>query len=121
MAPRPSDMNSVQERARQLGADLRRRRVAAGLTQQALAARIGYDRSYLSQVETGGERLLRQPSREPSTAQVGAESPRAFLHGTQVGRSGGHAATPTPLCGRMWVIYVGSRQPRIGRVVMKRL
>ena len=71
--------------------------------------------------DPGGERLLRQPSREPSTAQVGAESPRAFLHGIHVGRSGGHAATPSPLRGRMWVIYVGSRQPRTGRVVMKRL
>ena len=55
MAPGPSDMGSVQERARQLGADLRRRRLTAGLTQQALAARIGYDRSYLSQVETGAQ------------------------------------------------------------------
>jgi transcriptional regulator with XRE-family HTH domain len=43
----------VQERARRLGAELRRRRLAAGLTQQPLADRIGYDRSYLSQVETG--------------------------------------------------------------------
>jgi transcriptional regulator with XRE-family HTH domain len=43
----------VQERAGRLGAELRRHRLAAGLTQQALADRIGYDRSYLSQVETG--------------------------------------------------------------------
>jgi transcriptional regulator with XRE-family HTH domain len=55
MAAGPSDMGSVQERARRLGADLRRRRLAVGLTQQALAARIGYDRSYLSQVETGAQ------------------------------------------------------------------
>lgn len=55
MALGPSDMPSVQERARRLGADLRRRRLTAGLTQQALAARIGYDRSYLSQVETGAQ------------------------------------------------------------------
>jgi transcriptional regulator with XRE-family HTH domain len=38
-----------------LGAELRGRRLAAGLTQQALAGRIGYDRSYLSQVETGAQ------------------------------------------------------------------
>ena len=55
MAPGPSEMDSVQERARRLGADLRRRRLTAGLTQRALAARIGYDRSYLSQVETGAQ------------------------------------------------------------------
>jgi transcriptional regulator with XRE-family HTH domain len=55
MAPGPSDPDPVQERARRLGAELRGRRLAAGLTQQALADRIGYDRSYLSQVETGAQ------------------------------------------------------------------
>jgi transcriptional regulator with XRE-family HTH domain len=45
----------VQERAGRLGAELRGRRLAVGLTQQALAERIGYDRSYLSQVETGAQ------------------------------------------------------------------
>ena len=55
MAPEPSETDSVQGRARRLGVDLRRRRLAAGLTQQALADRIGYDRSYLSQVETGAQ------------------------------------------------------------------
>jgi transcriptional regulator with XRE-family HTH domain len=38
-----------------LGAELRGRRLAVGLTQQVLADRIGYDRSYLSQVETGAQ------------------------------------------------------------------
>jgi hypothetical protein len=71
--------------------------------------------------DPGSKRLLREPSRESPTAQVSPEAPRALLHGTHVGRSGGHAATPTPPRGRMWVIYVGSRQPRTGRVVMKRL
>ncbi len=55
MAPEPSETDSVRGRARRLGVDLRRRRLAAGLTQQALADRIGYDRSYLSQVETGAQ------------------------------------------------------------------
>lgn len=55
MAPGPSETDPVQERARRLGAELRGRRLAAGLTQQALAERIGYDRSYLSQVETGAQ------------------------------------------------------------------
>jgi transcriptional regulator with XRE-family HTH domain len=45
----------VQERAGRLGAELRRRRLAVRLTQQALADRIRYDRSYLSQVETGAQ------------------------------------------------------------------
>jgi transcriptional regulator with XRE-family HTH domain len=55
MAPGPSDPDPVQERARRLGAELRGRRLAVGLTQQALAERIGYDRSYLSLVETGAQ------------------------------------------------------------------
>jgi transcriptional regulator with XRE-family HTH domain len=55
MAPGPSEADPVQKRARRLGAELRRRRLAAGLTQLALAGRIGYDRSYLSQVETGAQ------------------------------------------------------------------
>jgi hypothetical protein len=91
------------------------------LLRRDLSARLDLGEVRTVVADPGGERLLRQPGREPSTAQVGAESPRAFLHGTHVGRSGGHAATPSPLCGRMWVIYVGSRQPRTGRVVMKRL
>jgi transcriptional regulator with XRE-family HTH domain len=53
MTPGPSEADPVQERAGRLSAELRRRRLAAGLTQQALADRIRYDRSYLSQVETG--------------------------------------------------------------------
>src|SRR6266545_2782907 len=55
MTPGPSEADPVQERAGRLGAELRRRRLAAHLTQQALAERIGYDRSYLSQVETGAQ------------------------------------------------------------------
>jgi transcriptional regulator with XRE-family HTH domain len=55
MAREPSEVDSVQGRAIRLGADVRRRRLAAGLTQQMLAGRIGYDRSYLSQVETGAQ------------------------------------------------------------------
>ena len=55
MTSEPPATDSVQGRARQLGGDLRRRRLAVGLTQQALADRIGYDRSYLSQVETGAQ------------------------------------------------------------------
>jgi transcriptional regulator with XRE-family HTH domain len=55
MTPGPSEADPVQERARRLGAELRRGRLAAGLTQHALADRIGYDRSYLSQVETGAQ------------------------------------------------------------------
>jgi transcriptional regulator with XRE-family HTH domain len=53
MAQQRPEINPLQDRVRRLGADLRGRRRAAGLTQQALADRIGYDRSYLSQVETG--------------------------------------------------------------------
>ena len=55
MTREPSATDSVQGRAIRLGADVRRRRLAAGLTQQLLADRIGYDRSYLSQVETGAQ------------------------------------------------------------------
>jgi transcriptional regulator with XRE-family HTH domain len=55
MAAERSENDPVQDRARQLGAELRGRRLAAELTQQALADRISYDRSYLSQVETGAQ------------------------------------------------------------------
>jgi hypothetical protein len=91
------------------------------LLRRDLSARFDLGEVRTVVADPGGEHLLRQPSRAPSTAQVGAKLPRAFPHGTHVGRSGGHSATPSPLCGRMWVIYVGSRQPRTGRVVMKRL
>jgi transcriptional regulator with XRE-family HTH domain len=68
MAREPSETDSVQGRAIRLGADVRRRRLAAGLTQQILAGRIGYDRSYLSQVETGvqipAEQFILQCERE---------------------------------------------------------
>ncbi len=57
MTSEPPATDSVQGRARQLGGEVRRLRLAAGLTQQALADRIGYDRSYLSQVETGAQIL----------------------------------------------------------------
>jgi transcriptional regulator with XRE-family HTH domain len=53
VSPGPSEADPVREHAVRLGAELRRNRLAAGLTQQALADRIRYDRSYLSQVETG--------------------------------------------------------------------
>ena len=72
MAREPSEIDSVQGRAIRLGADVRRRRLAAGLTQQMLAGRIGYDRSYLSQVETGAqipaEQFILQCERESQAA-----------------------------------------------------
>jgi transcriptional regulator with XRE-family HTH domain len=43
----------VRALAVRLGAELRRRRQEANLPQRALAARINYDRSYVSQVEAG--------------------------------------------------------------------
>jgi transcriptional regulator with XRE-family HTH domain len=55
MTAAPPENDPVQDRARRLGTELRGRRLAAGLTQQALADRIAYDRSYLSQVETGAQ------------------------------------------------------------------
>jgi transcriptional regulator with XRE-family HTH domain len=55
MAAEAPENDPVKGRARQLGAELRGRRLAAELTQQALADRIAYDRSYLSQVETGAQ------------------------------------------------------------------
>jgi transcriptional regulator with XRE-family HTH domain len=55
MAQQRPEIDPLHDRTRLLGADLRSRRRTAGLTQQALADRIGYDRSYLSQVETGAQ------------------------------------------------------------------
>jgi transcriptional regulator with XRE-family HTH domain len=47
------DPDPVEALAIRLGAELRRRRREANLPQRALAARISYDRSYVSQVEAG--------------------------------------------------------------------
>jgi hypothetical protein len=47
------DLELIEALTVQLGAELRGRRLEAGLLQSALAARINYDRSYLSQVESG--------------------------------------------------------------------
>jgi transcriptional regulator with XRE-family HTH domain len=49
----PIDPDPVEALAVRLGAELRRRRREANLPQRALAARISYDRSYVSQVEAG--------------------------------------------------------------------
>jgi len=71
MAAEAPENDPVQDRARRLGAELRGRRLAAELTQQALADRIAYDRSYLSQVETGAqipaEQFILQCERELAT------------------------------------------------------
>ena len=68
MATAPPENDPVQDRARRLSAELRSRRLAAELTQQALADRIAYDRSYLSQVQTGAhipaEQFILQCERE---------------------------------------------------------
>ena len=50
------------------------------LLRRDLRARLDLGEVRTVVADTGGERLLRQPSREPSTAQVGAELPCAFLH-----------------------------------------
>ena len=57
------------------------------LLRRDLGARLDLGEVRAVVADPGGERLLRQPGRESSTAQVGAESPRAFLHGRRVGRS----------------------------------
>jgi transcriptional regulator with XRE-family HTH domain len=49
----PIDPDPVKALAIRLGAELRRRRRDANLPQRAIAARISYDRSYVSQVEAG--------------------------------------------------------------------
>jgi transcriptional regulator with XRE-family HTH domain len=49
----PIDRDPVRALAIRLGAELRRRRQEANLPQRALAVRISYDRSYVSQVEAG--------------------------------------------------------------------
>ena len=53
MSGEPVDPDPVRVLAMRLGAELRRRRREANLPQRALAARISYDRSYVSQVEAG--------------------------------------------------------------------
>jgi transcriptional regulator with XRE-family HTH domain len=55
MANEPVGTDPVRTRAVQLGAELRRRREGAGLTQIALGDRIRYHRSYVSQVESGDQ------------------------------------------------------------------
>ena len=53
MSGEPIDQDPVRALAIRLGAELRRRRREANLPQRALAVRISYDRSYVSQVEAG--------------------------------------------------------------------
>ena len=43
----------MAEQGKSFGAELRRRRVAAGLSLAQLAARIHYSKGYLSKIETG--------------------------------------------------------------------
>ncbi len=53
MSGEPIDPDPVRTLAIRFGAELRRRRQEASLPQRTLAARISYDRSYVSQVEAG--------------------------------------------------------------------
>lgn len=50
-------------RTRQLGPILRAYRTAAGLTQEQLAARLGYDKTYVSMIETGRRAVHDVPAR----------------------------------------------------------
>lgn len=50
-------------RTRQLGPILRAYRQASGLTQEHLAARLGYDKTYVSMIETGRRAVQDVPSR----------------------------------------------------------
>ena len=50
-------------RTRQLGPILRAYRSAAGLTQEQLAARLGYDKTYVSMIETGRRAVHDVPAR----------------------------------------------------------
>jgi transcriptional regulator with XRE-family HTH domain len=50
-------------RTRQLGVILRAYRTAAGLTQEQLAARLGYDKTYVSMIETGRRAVHDVPAR----------------------------------------------------------
>jgi transcriptional regulator with XRE-family HTH domain len=111
MTPGPSEADPLQERARHLGAELRRRRLAAGLTQQALADRIGYDRSYLSQVETGAqvpaEQFILLCERELAAGGTLLGMFRELLAEREARRQQGHA--------ERWRAGA-SRQPMIERV-----
>jgi transcriptional regulator with XRE-family HTH domain len=95
MTPEPSAADPVQQRARRLGAELRRCRLAAGLTQQALADRIGYDRSYLSQVETGAqvpaEQFIVLCERELAVGGMVLSMFRELLAEREARRQQGHA------------------------------
>ena len=95
MTPGPSETDPVQGKARRVGAELRRGRLAAGLTQQALAGRIGYDRSYLSQVETGGqvpaEQFILLCERELSVGGTLLGTFRELLAEREVRRQEAHA------------------------------
>ena len=50
-------------RSRQLGLILRAYRTASGLTQEQLAARLGYDKTYVSMIETGRRAVHDVPAR----------------------------------------------------------
>jgi transcriptional regulator with XRE-family HTH domain len=62
------------------GANVRRHRVAAGLSQEAVAVRMGVDRAYISAIERGGQNVTLLSLWE--TAQALGVRPVALLDET---------------------------------------
>ncbi len=67
------------------GANVRRHRVAAGLSQEAVAVRMGVDRAYISAIERGGQNVTLLSLWE--TAQALGVRPVALLDETTTGSS----------------------------------
>lgn len=67
------------------GANVRRHRVAAGLSQEAVAVRMGVDRAYVSAIERGGQNVTLLSLWE--TAQALGVRPVALLDETTKGSS----------------------------------
>jgi len=57
VVPRPSPRYAQARELVAFGAAVRRRRLALGLSQEALAHEAGIDRSYMSSVERGGQNV----------------------------------------------------------------
>jgi predicted transcriptional regulator len=55
--PRPSPRHAFAPELVAFGSAIRKRRLAMGLSQEALAHEAGIDRSYMSSVERGGQNI----------------------------------------------------------------
>ncbi|CAL9283569.1 helix-turn-helix domain-containing protein [Streptomyces sp. SudanB25_2051] len=95
------------ERAHSFGEELRRRRIAAGLSLGALSARVHYSKAQLSKVETGAKRPSPQLARL-CDAELRADGALEALLPTGAARAKGGPADRSSLVGRRQILGAGA-------------